>query len=408
MQHLLLAFTLIISVSATAQKAVFIIADGIPADVLENNNLPTLKSIAAAGTYTRAFVGGEKGSYSESPTISAVGYNSLLTGTWVNKHNVPDNAIRTPNYSYPTIFRLMKEQLPAKKTAIFSTWTDNRTKLVEGDPTMGAGSIVIHADGFELDTLHFPHDKNSDYISKIDDTVSTAAALSIRTDAPDLSWVYLEYTDDMGHRYGDSREQQDALFKLDNQVKKIWEAIQYRQKKFREEWLIIITTDHGRDAKSGKHHGGQSDRERSTWIICNQPFNTYAERFTPGIVDITPTLIHYFNISMHLPQLYEADGISLLGKTSVAAPHAFFYQGKIDVSWKRIDTTGKVFIYISPTNEFAKGKEDVYTRKAEATAKTLSCTLDVTDMPSGMYKIVIEGKYNTVNYWVYTEEQKKK
>ena len=76
------------------------IADGISADVIERLDPPALKSISEVGGYARAHVGGEKDGYSQTPTISAVGYNSLLTGTWVNKHNVWDNDIAEPNYSY--------------------------------------------------------------------------------------------------------------------------------------------------------------------------------------------------------------------------------------------------------------------------------------------------------------------
>ncbi|MCW3113178.1 MAG: nucleotide pyrophosphatase, partial [Segetibacter sp.] len=93
----------VICLEAMAQgrqkKVLFVIADGIPADVIERVSTPNIDAIAKEGKYMRAFVGGENGGYSQTPTISAVGYNSLLTGTWVNKHNVWDNDIKAPNYN---------------------------------------------------------------------------------------------------------------------------------------------------------------------------------------------------------------------------------------------------------------------------------------------------------------------
>ena len=403
MKKYLVFVCLLISAVAFTQKrkAVFIIVDGIPADLIEKLNTPTIKAIAKEGGFVPAICGGEKDGYSQTPTISAVGYNTILTGTWVNKHNVWDNDIPEPNYHYPSIFRYVKEADPSKKVAIFSTWLDNRTKLV-GDELPQTGNIKIDYafDGLELDTVHYPHDKNADYIKRIDDTVSTVAGEYIKANGPDLSWVYLEHTDDMGHRDGDSKQYYDAIEAADIRVKKVWDAVQYRQKQFGEEWLIVVTTDHGRDT-SGYNHGGQSVREKTGWIATNAK-NLNAE-FKAGIAsqaDIMPAIATFLKIGISKENMQEVDGSSFIGTLSANEPAAKLENGKIIVSWKALDKKGNAKIWLTTTNNFKTGGKDNYKMVAEVPLNKQQAIIDVANNHSEIYKIVIETPTNILNRWV--------
>jgi len=384
------------------KKALFVIVDGIPVDVIEKLNTPSLDLIAGKEGYTRAHVGGIKNSYSETPTISAVGYNSLLTGTWVNKHNVWDNDIATPNYHYHTLFRFFKEQFPDKKTAVFSSWQDNRTKLV-GENLAATGFIKIdyHFDGLELDTINFPHDAERNFMHRIDEAVTDAAMKTIYNEAPDLSWVYLEYTDDMGHKYGDSPQFYKAVELMDKQMGRIWSAIQFRQKQFGEDWVIYITTDHGRTADNGKGHGGQSDRERNTWIVTNaKGLNSYFKSGRAGIVDIMPSIAKHLGIIIPRDRLMEIDGIPLTGKISVVSANASLENGKLKINWNAINKKGGAKIWLSTTNHFKEGGMDEYKLVTTVPLMKEKTEIDISGNPSSFYKIVIEAPGNMLNRWI--------
>ena len=301
------------SVHAATPKAVFILLDGIPADLVESVSTPFFDEIAKDGGYARAYVGGQAGGASESPTVSAVGYNSLLTGTWANKHRVYSNQIRSPDYRYWDIFRLVKQHNPVLNTALFSTWEDNRTKLLgHGRPEAGGDKLDYYFDGFENDEQRFPHDEAREYIRQIDDLVSREAARYLAEHGPDLSWVYLEFTDDIGHLYGDGDEMAAAITLMDTNVGRIWRSVQARQQAEDEDWLVLITTDHGRDALTGKSHGGQTDRERTIWIATNSTALNEHFRNLPGIVDILPSILTHLEIAVPQAVSEQFDGKSFI------------------------------------------------------------------------------------------------
>lgn len=394
--------------TSKVKKSVVVIVDGIPADLIERVATPNIDAISAAGGYTRAYMGGERGGYSETPTISAVCYTSMITGTWGNKHNVWDNSLTDPNYNYKTFFRLMRDSRPDSKLAIYSTWEDNRTKLIgEGKSETDNFKFDIHYDGYENDTIAFPHDKLTKYVSKVDEKVVEQATQSLRNDAPDFSWVYLQYTDNAGHIYGEGEEMIDAVEKADRQVGDIFNAVRYREQYFNEDWMIVVITDHGRDVATGKSHGRQSDRERTIWISTNaKELNKHFYAHQPAMVDIYPSLASHMGVNIPENTLQELDGVPFIGNVSIADGRARLNGNNIDVEWTPIEREGEVEILISTTNNFKTKGVDKYQSIGKFNLKDRKASVELPNnlKNSDFYKVLIKGNHNMLNRWIIVNE----
>ena len=133
---------------------------------------------------------------------------------------------------------------------------------------------------------------------------------------------------------------------MDQQTGQIYESIEYRMKFHQEKWLIIVTTDHGRDATTGKEHDDQNPRERTTWIVTNyKETNNYFEDFQPAIIDILPTMARFMDLKVPIESERELDGVSLIGKVSIAKPHLNLIGNTLTVKWKALDNSGNVKIW---------------------------------------------------------------
>lgn len=387
---------------AKTKKAVYIIIDGVPADQIERLHTPAIFDIASRGAYGRAYTGGEVGGYSQTATISAIGYTNLLTATWFNKHNVGGNSDLKPNYNYWTIFRIAKEQPKPYKTAIYSSWTDNRTVLIgEGKKETNYLKIDYVKDGYDLDTVRFPKKEKDLHIFDIDEQISKDAAEEIRKDAPDLNWVYLWYTDDAGHIAGNGAFFDEYVRKADSQVARIWEAVKYREANFDEEWMVVVTTDHGRE-ENGHGHGGQSWRERTTWIATNVAVNSHFNGGKLAITDIAPSICRYMGFDVPKPVLWEQDGIPFVGKTDIYDLQTMPYDNTVELSWKSYCGNVPVKVYAAAGNKFKEGHADEWIKVAELPAGTTKYAVDLQTLPaSGFYKFVVVSAGNHVNRWLH-------
>ena len=397
----LLCLLLAGAASAQTRKAVFIIVDGVPADMIERLHTPAIDEIAARGAYARAYTGGEVGGYSQTPTISAIGYTNLLTATWMNKHNVDGNSNLRPNYNYWTIFRIAKEQPKEFRTALYSSWTDNRTVLLgEGKPETGHLKIDFVCDGYELDTVRFPKREKDLQIFDIDEHVAREAARGIANDAPDLSWVYLWYTDDAGHFEGNGAFFDEYTLKADRQIGQIWEAVRYREEHFDEEWMVVVTTDHGR-TENGYGHGGQSARERTTWVATNRPVNSHFHSPGLAITDIAPSICRFMGFDVPRDVLWEQDGMPFIGQVDIACMGSMPYDDDIILTWECLNPGAEVTVWGAADNLFRTGGKDRWIELGRVPASDECYRVEGARMPdTGFFKFVLSTPSNHLNRWV--------
>jgi hypothetical protein len=403
---LLWAIGLITYAQAPTKKAIYIIMDGIPTDIIHKASTPNLDRIEQEGVFLNSHVGGKRGDYRETPTISANGYAILATGTWANKNNVWDNSLTAPNYNYPSMFKLYKDAYPDGKIGIFSTWLDNRTKLLgEGLPSTGEIKFDYHFDGLEIDTVNYPHDNKSLYIKRIDAEVAMTAAKTVYKQGPDLSWVYLQYTDDVGHHYGDSPELYNSITFQDALVGLIFDSVKQREEEFGEEWLFVVVTDHGRTPITARHHGGQSDNERNTWMVMNKKgINQYATNYRTAGVDLLPTICGFLDVEIPAETRYELDGISVLKEVDAFDLKGYLSGEKtLELNWSVINKEKDIQaeVLVSFTNNIKEGRKDAYRKIGEVNLRDGKASIPV-KFPenSDFLKVVLKAPNNTLNYWV--------
>ena len=126
------------SVHGATPKAVFILVDGIPPIWWSLVSTPFL--MKSRKTRLRARLCRRAGRRRErKPYRVGSGLQQSSHRDVGNKHRVYSNQIRSPDYRYWDIFRLVKQHNPDLSTALFSTWEDNRTKLLGQQSAGGWG-----------------------------------------------------------------------------------------------------------------------------------------------------------------------------------------------------------------------------------------------------------------------------
>jgi len=250
------------------KKVLIIGIDGCRPDALLAAKTPKLDELWQNGAYS--FM-------AKSDIISSSGpcWTSMLTGVWHLKHKVLSNDYLNPDLEhYPHFFHRIKEEKPALQCYSVANWGPIHKILQEGD---------------------------ADHISSATNDVKvTKKVVEVLTEEEvDVIFVQLDEVDGAGHRHDysvNSPKYLKAIERSDKQVGQMLRALEQRPDYLQEDWLILISTDHG-----GSDFGhGKNIPEHTTVFYIAQGKNVARGEIEKevAVVDVAVTALKHLNIEL--------------------------------------------------------------------------------------------------------------
>ena len=262
--------------AAPSNKKVLIIGtDGTRPDKMEQANTPNIKALIATSAYSNKAKTG-------LPTVSGPSWSSMLTGVWRDKHGVADNSFKGKNYTqYPDFLTRLEKINPRFSTFAAADWPP----ILTAD---GGGPLI--SDAVDVKLALKGHDATND------GRIADLAATFLARENVDAAFVYFGEVDGQGHAVGPLHPKYtQAIERMDKYVGQLVGAIRSRPNYANEDWLILISTDHGHVDKGG--HGGPSEIEQTIFFLANgksvEPLNLQEP---VGIVDIGVTALAHLGI----------------------------------------------------------------------------------------------------------------
>ena len=210
-------------------------------------------------------------------SVSGPSWSSMLTGVWCDRHGVFDNGFANHKLdSNPDIFELIEAHDPSLETTSLVYWEPIDSTIIGRD-------IADTQERFEEDEdLH-------------------ARAVEILQDDSSLDVLFVAYDDPdyAGHRHGFSplsEEYVDAVKLADQRAFELLEILDDRDPF--EEWLVIITSDHGGGGSFEFSHSPSTEIDRTTLMMARGGDTVLGEMENSVVVDVAVTALTHMDIPL--------------------------------------------------------------------------------------------------------------
>lgn len=244
----------------TEKKVAIIGYDGCRADILterqDNGAINYLLENGASINLT--YCGGVNfPAENTQATSTAPGWCSMITGVWSDVHGITSNGI-TKAVEPKMLMTTLIEGDVIDDAAFITKWKGHFTN---DDSTYKDEKAYCEENNIDID-FNLRENKEDIHTGAMEEVTSKACA--------DFVFIIYENTDSAGHDYGFSFNNpvyKDEFRTEDNYGYEVIKAIEARETYATEDWLIIVTSDHG-GIKGG--HGGPSIQERMTFVVMNK------------------------------------------------------------------------------------------------------------------------------------------
>lgn len=244
----------------TDKKVVIIGYDGCRADILnekqEKGAVSYLLDNGASNNLT--YCGGVNyPEVSTQDTSTAPGWCSIVTGEWADVHGITGNGI-TKTVEPKTLMTSLVEDGTIDSASFITKW--------KGHFSRDGATYLDEKTYCEENNLNVQFE-----LRKGKKDIHTGAMEEIASeDCSDFVFIIYEDTDSAGHDFGfsyNNPEYKKSFNTEDGYGYEVIKAIEARETYETEDWLIIVTSDHG-GVETG--HGGPSIQERMTFVVMNQ------------------------------------------------------------------------------------------------------------------------------------------
>lgn len=299
----------------TAGRVLIIGMDGTRAEALDVADTPHLDGLRRDGVTDMYAITGDV-------SLSGPGWSSMLSGVWCDKHHVLDNDLtwlQSQFHLYPPIHHRVEAARPDLRTVSVSHWAAINDEIIcadEGASDCGGTDSVIN--------------------TASDAEVRDAAIAELQNRDPHLIFLQFDDIDHAGHGdpttldpggfcpygNGDQSEGEEggvcttlnfnplylqAIQTTDTYIGEILSALKGRPEYMRENWLVIVSPDHGGGGAVFNQHGFPVDQDRRTFFIANGAAATALPTESRiKIVDVAATALMHLGIS--IPDSWDLDG----------------------------------------------------------------------------------------------------